>query len=308
MAKVRSFRTGDGNDGAAAGGVPVPAFRSGRDLARKESQIEGRDIRKINVGLIDPNPYAPRESYTPEMIEARASALRDQGQHDAIHVIPNPDVAGRYIIADGWTRTLACTQHQVLEYLLAEVHHDLSANEAAWFGYQQNEERVQHCDLDRGFFYKKMMDAGQTLTQIAEFAKVSKSQMSYYLSFTKLPDDVLDIVRAHPAKFGANAAHHLSRMAEAAGIKKTVALAQQFVDEDKTIAWLNNHVQTYTHPDLTPEKKTRAAWGREFKFGSGHYREREGRFEMVVDVDPERGDEFSAALENLLHAYAKKKD
>ena len=57
-----------------------------------------RNLTMLGVHLIDPNPLAPREIYTPEMILNRAEDLRAQGQHDPIHVIPNPNATGRFII------------------------------------------------------------------------------------------------------------------------------------------------------------------------------------------------------------------
>jgi ParB family chromosome partitioning protein len=50
----------------------------------------------IDVALIDANPGS--KGGFAQMILSRSEALRTQGQHDPIHVIPNPDQSGRYII------------------------------------------------------------------------------------------------------------------------------------------------------------------------------------------------------------------
>lgn len=80
------------NDTTAAGSVLQTQVRSSDNT---------RDIREVEIDLIDPNPLAPREVYTNQMIRSMADALTEQGQHDAIHVIPSLDAPGRYIICDG---------------------------------------------------------------------------------------------------------------------------------------------------------------------------------------------------------------
>ena len=160
--------------------VPAAAFNSGN----------GRNLAMIEVHLIDPNPLAPREVYTPEMILQRAEDLRSQGQHDPIHVIPNPDAAGRFIICDGWTRVQACREHKVFGALLAEIHSNLGMQESAWFGYEQNEGRSQHCDLDRAMFYEKLIASGETPAEVARNAEISKTQLTFYRAYSKLPPDV----------------------------------------------------------------------------------------------------------------------
>lgn len=259
-----------------------------------------RTLQVIKVHLIDPNPLAPREVYTHQMILERAQDLRSQGQHDPIHVIPNPDTPGRFIICDGWTRVQACLVHKVLDGLLAEVHMGLSLQESAWFGYEQNEGRQQHCDFDRAMFYEKLIAEGMNASDIARRAKLDRSMMSFYRSYAKLPDDVLQIVRMHPAKFGSRVAYELNKLNENFGIRKTVALATKFADEDQPVRWLQNQVQAYlnptTHKGSAPLKHVR--------YANGYYKQRETGFEVSIDVPAEKREAFAQALENLLDTVA----
>lgn len=259
-----------------------------------------RILQVLGIHLIDPNPLAPREVYTPQMILERADDLRSQGQHDPIHVIPNPDAAGRFIICDGWTRVQACLVHKVLDGLLAEIHAGLSLQEAAWFGYEQNEGRQQHCDFDRAMFYEKLIAKGMNASDVARRAKLDRSMMSFYRSYAKLPDDVLQIVRTHPAKFGSRVAYELNKLNENLGTRKTVALATKFADEDHPVRWLQNQVQAYLHPAThkisVPLKHVR--------YANGYYKQRETGFEVSIDVPAEKREAFAQALENLLETVA----
>lgn len=259
-----------------------------------------RTLKQIDLSLIDPNPLAPREIYTPEMILQRAEDLRTQGQHDPIHVIPSSEQPGRYIIADGWTRVQACIQHNVCSTLLAEVHADLTLGEASWFGYNQNEGREQHCDFDRAMFFEKQLSAGLTAAEIARRAKLSKAQLTYFRSYAKLPLEVLDTIRREPKKFGSLVAYNLSRLYEHGGLRKTLALAEKYAAEDQPTRWLINQVQSYIAPSLAkasvPLKQVR--------YANGYYKQRGNSIELNISVDPEKRVSFVAALEQLLDEVA----
>lgn len=261
---------------------------------------KGRNLTMIGVHLIDPNPLAPREVYTPEMILNRAEDLRAQGQHDPIHVIPNPDAAGRFIICDGWTRVQACREHKVFDTLLAEIHTELGMQESAWFGYEQNEGRSQHCDLDRAMFYEKLIAAGESQAEVARRAKVSKTMMSFYRAYAKLPEDVLEIVRLHPHKFGATEAYQLAKLHDKAGIRKAVALANKYAAEDQTQRWLTNQVQSLLNPVA---HKTQTS-GKTIRYANGVYKQRGDMFELVITVSAEQRETFAQGLEELLEMAA----
>lgn len=261
---------------------------------------KGRNLTMIGVHLIDPNPLAPREVYTPEMILNRAEDLRAQGQHDPIHVIPNPNAADRFIICDGWTRVQACREHKVFDYLLAEIHTELGLQESAWFGYEQNEGRSQHCDLDRAMFYEKLIAAGESTTEVARRAKVSKTLMSFYRAYAKLPEDVLEIVRMHPHKFGATEAYQLSKLHAKAGIRKAVSLANKYAAEDQTQRWLTNQVQALLNP-IAHKTKTS---GKTIRYANGVYKQRGDVFELVITVSAEQREVFAKGLEDLLEMAA----
>ena len=260
-----------------------------------------RNLESIGIHLIDQNPLAPREVYTSAMILDRADDLRAQGQHDPIHVIPNSKEPGRFIICDGWTRVQACRDHKVFDSLLAEIHHELSLEESAWFGYEQNECRSMHCDLDRAMFYEKLIAAGESAVDIARRAKLSKSMMSFYRAYAKLPEDVMEIVRQNPSKFGSLVAYQLHKVHDKCGLRKAVALAGKYAGEDQTVRWLTNQAQALLNPNAskstTPSKQIR--------YSNGYYKQRGDVFEVSIAVPEDKRISFSIALEKLLDTVAE---
>lgn len=269
-------------------------------LAEPSALDSTRNMKVIGVHLIDPNPLAPREVYTPQMILERAEDLRSQGQHDPIHVIANPDAPGRFIICDGWTRVQACREHKVFESLLAEIHDGLSLRDSAWFGYEQNEGRAQQCDLDRALFYEKLIAAGESAAEIARRAKVSKTMMSFYRAYARLPHDILDIARQYPEKFGATEAYQLFRLFDKCGLRKAVILAGKYAAENQTVRWLTNQVQSLINP-VTHKARTA---GKTVRYQNGVYKQRGDSFELAITVDGEHREAFAQGLEKLLDMVA----
>jgi ParB family chromosome partitioning protein len=279
--------------------APTPASPSATPDSPNET---GRDIRLIDPTLIDPNPLAPREVYTAEMIRVRAEELKTQGQRDPIHVIPNPAAPGRFIIADGWTRVQACLDHKALEKLLAEVHQELSLESSAWLGWENNEGRSAHTDIDRGLFFSKMLERGQTATEIAAKAKISESAMTFFRAYARLPIEVMAIMREHPERFGSLVAYNILRLTEKNGTPAAIELIGKYLKEGHGARWITAQVKALLatpSPRATPPQQTSV------KYQNGYLKTRaDGRVEVAIHVAPEKLDEFSKALEMLLSTVA----
>lgn len=256
-------------------------------------------VQYIAVDLIDPNPLAPRAVYTPEMIQARADDLRTQGQHDPIHVTPNPARPGRYIICDGWTRVQACLVHGTLKTLRAEVHQGLTHVDSAIFGYQQNEGRKQHCDLDRAMFFEKLKGTGLSAVQVSTLTGIPENRLSMYKALAQLPAVVVQQIEKAPELFGYNAGAQLARLCPAnvaasdPGVVKAARIAEAFAVGDKTFKWLKAQVETFLAHKPRPVLKT----GANFRYPEGFLRGRGDTVQLELHIDqPERQ---AALLEEL---------
>lgn len=290
--------------------IPLPEFNNnpqGHEAPSNEDPLvtvsDGRILKRIPVALIDSNPLAPRVIYTEQMIRDRADSLREHGQNDPIHVIPNESIEGRFVIADGWTRVQACQTFGIMDTLLAHIHTGLSLRDAAWLGYHQNEQRQQHTELDRAQFYAKLIAEGETQTEICKRVKISKSMMAYYIAFAGLPEELLSVVRDHPEKFSANAAYYLSRALTECGINKAVSIALRYADEDQTRRWLINQVQSA----INPKERASESTMKYIKYGNGYLKQRGDEFEISIFVSEENRQVFAEKLEELLDSVASQR-
>lgn len=292
---------------ATGPGMPLMRFSNEPYPSQPNTNFEssnetGRDIRLIDPILIDPNPLAPREVYTAKMIKVRAEELRTQGQRDPIHVIPNPAYPDRFIIADGWTRVQACLQHNALGKLLTEVHQELNLESSAWLGWENNEGRSAHTDIDRGLFFSKMLERGQSATEIAAKAKISESAMTFFRAYGKLPPEVMAIMRENSERFGSLVAYNLLRLTEKFGTSAALELMDKYLKDGHGSRWIVAQVKallTSPSPRPTPSQHTN------LKYQNGYLKTRsDGRVEVAIHVAPEKLVEFSKALEALLSTVA----
>lgn len=267
--------------------------------ALNDASAGGERLVLLDPHLIDPNPFAPRQHYPDELVLRRADELRIE-QREAIHVIPHPDSPGRFIIADGWTRVLSCTVHGARDKLKAQIHTDIDVQTAAWFGYNQNEQREPHSDYDRAMFYEKLIAEGSPIAEVMRMAKVQKSAFAMFRCFAKLPDEIIEMVKEKPSKFGATAAYNLSRIVESVGDRKAISVAAKYRDEDHPVRWLLNQVQAALHPATHKN----AAAIKHFRYANGFFKERPDGIEVSIQPSPEKRDEFVAALEKLLATVA----
>lgn len=293
-----------------SGRSPLPEFKpftptpDTEPSASTKPAAEGsRDIRTVLLELIDENPYAPREVYSPEVLRERAESLRANGQYEVIHIIPHPDRPGRFMIADGWTRVTACRVHKVLDALAAQVHHDLSPLQAAWLGYNQNESREQHCDLDRAFFFDKMYAQGLTQSEIAKKTGISQTQLSFYTAFRKLPEETLQIIRLNPSRFPAYIAQNLAKVARKVSEDKASSLASIYSTNGQSVNWMINQCSLLLEKEPRSPQKQKV--GKVFRYSNGVLRQKGSQFDLSIEIDEADQEEFNKALEQLLSKFAK---
>lgn len=75
-----------------------------KELKNLREQLQNQSGEtEIDLALIDPNPHQPRQTITPELIQAKARLLKKHGQISAVILVPQGN--GRHTLLDGQLRT-----------------------------------------------------------------------------------------------------------------------------------------------------------------------------------------------------------
>lgn len=285
--------------------MPMPALAPIEERAQDET-AHHEEFTLVDVRLIEQNANPPRLLYSAEAIDSLAESIEQDGQRDPVHLIPHPTREGRFIIGDGWTRVQAIRSRSLNDNkVLARIHLGLSEEEAAWLGYSQNEDRSQLTDYDKAAYYSSWHAQGRSWEDIAQKAGVSKTLMSFYSAFSKLPADVALLAKLNPQKITANVASILCRAATLKGDIAALRLATQFIEGDHPRKWLESHVESMT----VERKRSHNAIRYQKAYGDGFYKQRaDGQVEAKLFIEPERLDDFNEKFGRLLDEFFSPQD
>lgn len=148
----------------------------------------------LEIGLIDPSPYQPRQEFDAEAIASLAQSIEAHGVLQPILVRPSPTKAGRYELVAG-ERRLRAAKAAKLATIPAVVRQldDHAAEECCLM------ENLQREDLDaieKARAYRAMLARpGQTQAALAQRLGVSQPKIANQLRLLELPDEALKLIQ-----------------------------------------------------------------------------------------------------------------
>lgn len=144
-------------------------------------------IEKINLDLIDANPFQPRKEFNQEELAELASTLQEQG---LIQPITVRKYNGRYQIVSGERRTRAA-RLAGFQTIDAYVHELLSDKKMAEWSLIENIQRVDLNAIEVANSYEKLIENyGYTHDDLAKSVGKSRSAITNSLRLLKLPEQV----------------------------------------------------------------------------------------------------------------------
>lgn len=144
-------------------------------------------VKKINLDLIDPNPYQPRTEFNEEELVELAETIEQQG---LIQPITVRKFNGRYQIVSGERRTRAA-RLAGWTTIDAYVHELLSDKKMAEWSLIENIQRVDLNAIEVAKSYEKLIENyGYTHDDLAKSVGKSRSAVTNALRLLKLPEQV----------------------------------------------------------------------------------------------------------------------
>lgn len=197
---------------------------------QNDPAVAGRLIH-LNIDLIDPSPTPPRVVYTQAAEDELEASIIANGQQEAIHVRPHPNVDGRYIIVDGQTRLNVFRRGNLGKTIRAENHPDMSETDAFWFGFHQNKDRTPPTDIDLGLTLHRMIQTGMATSQVdlCEKSGIKPAAMSALMAYADMPSELLTSIMnsANPGKISYPVASIIRALLNSEGA--TTEMALEFV-------------------------------------------------------------------------------
>lgn len=203
--------------GVADGRPPLENVRN-QNPAAAELASSGEVL--LALTSIEPPTISQRQAYPREMVDRMATSIRRMavgkdsildGQIHPIVVVPKPGKPGHYCIVDGFTRFQAFQTNYLSDVIKATIRTDLSEAEVFAMAYSANVDRNGTTDFDRGMALAEALAAGiyQDQQAIATSLGIEKPMVTGLLAFSKLPENVVVLIKETPEKFTYNIAARL---------------------------------------------------------------------------------------------------
>ena len=152
----------------------------------------------LPLGIIEPNPFQPRQTFDPEGLQELATSISESGVLQPVVVRPHPEVDGRYQLVVGERRWRA-SQMAGLEHIPSIVR-DLDDTELALFSLVENLQRRDLHFIEEARAFRHILEKfGFTQAQLARHVGKSQASVANKLRLLGLPPDLQDTILSSPA-------------------------------------------------------------------------------------------------------------
>lgn len=164
--------------------------------SRDQGRSPLRDVGRIDIDLVIPDPDQPRSEFSDEALTRLAQSIRDKGQLSPLRVRWNPEL-NRWVIISGERRWRA-SQRAGLKTVECYFHEQaLSRSEILEQQLIENLLREDLRPIEEARAFALLLEInGWTGKQLAEALRVAPSQVTRSLALLRLPDDIQEEVQA----------------------------------------------------------------------------------------------------------------
>lgn len=176
--------------------------------AQQEADFDaGRQYIKLNLDLIDPNPYQPRSTFSPDEIQTLAVSIKESGLLQPVSV---RQVNDRYQLIAGERRYRA---HQLLnKSAIDAIIIPVSDEEMGVLALTENIDREDLYDYEIGKALRKIETLFPNKKKLAESIGLNRQDMYRYFAYEDLPAEIIERLDINPALLSRTAAVSLKRV------------------------------------------------------------------------------------------------
>ncbi len=203
----------------------------------------------LSIDRLSEYSYNPRWVYLDEAVLEMAESIRAHGILNPIHVSPDPDREGWFMVLAGRTRIRAIRQYlsDLEEYqkVPAIIHLGKSQKELAMLAYMENDARTTQFPVDIGLYFQKLLEDGIFATQaeLAGAMRITTAKVVRLLSFGRLHPTILEVIKKAPNRFSHIIAYLLLRAQTEYGHENAEILAKRYLKEEWSARRLEHEVE-----------------------------------------------------------------
>lgn len=247
----------------ALGRSMAAIFGDHKVLDQTEDKVREESVQEIEISLVVPNPYQPRQVFDIEEIQGLANSIQEQGLLTPILVRKREN---EYQIVAGERRFRAC-QLLGLKTIRAGVFDRLSDKKMMEWALIENIQRVQLSAIEEGVAYDQLISHhNYTHDELAKTLGKSRSTVTNTLRLLRLPESVQEFVRT-----GLLSAGH-ARSLLSPEIKDPESLAKQMIETGMNVREAEKKAKGSTSSNQKKEKwvdPNQKALEDEFRFALG---------------------------------------
>lgn len=245
--------------GAILGGLPSadqlrkPVGYINKDVIGSKPKVDGSDILRIPVDMIEPNPFQPRLSFDQESLEELAASIRTLGLIQPITVRRIDD--NRYQIISGERRYKACRLAGMT--MIPAYVRDASDQGMLEMAIVENIQREDLDPIETAMSYQRLIDeCSLTQDQMAERVGKKRASVANYLRLLGLPVKV-----QHDLKVGLLSVGHAKAILGVDDMKTREELCDIAISEGLSVRQLESLVRKIqlTGKPGVPARKAAAA-------------------------------------------------
>ncbi|WP_047237771.1 ParB/RepB/Spo0J family partition protein [Chromobacterium subtsugae] len=233
-----------------------------RESPQETEFDEGRQHVRLDLDLIDPNPYQPRRSFPLPELNALASSIAETGLLQPVTV---RKYEGRYQLIAGERRLRA---HELLGKTSIEAIVVPSADaDLAVFALAENIDRQDLADYEIGLALRRIENLFPSKKKLAESLGLNREDMYRYFAFEALPERLRAKLDLEPRLLSRSAASELKRLLEQTPASPELDVAldlawslleQGSLEQGKMAGFINRQLQ---QQDVSrPLPSQRQAW------------------------------------------------
>jgi ParB family transcriptional regulator, chromosome partitioning protein len=297
--------------------IATPAYTKKQPLEVTVHYSRQVITQDISCDCIHPNPFQSREYFDSALLEDLASSIREHGVITRVRVRPDPTKEGQYQLVYGERRWRAA-QIAGLTSIPCELA-DYSDKELIEIGLIENIQRENLGPLEEAKIFRRLLGQAETpfknkkpysIRSLAHKIGKNKNYIEDRISLLRLPEDVLQILEAHP-KVSLRA---LNEVAKLPTVEARAPLVSQLKDgtmSTEAVRTVVNAVLKATHTQSQIEQMTNIEEEVEIspQHPSASYEETDHLvFERAFNRSMRRMDSALAQLEEVASLYISMPD